>query len=426
MVSPSDSDSLTATRAFRQKLEELTERLADLRPSLQDDDLGAILTQDLETAYEELQVADEEVRSQQEQITSLLQDQNRLRLKHERMLAVLPIAVLTTDPHGMILNANAAAASLLEVQPSRAVGKPVFTFTAPEDRPALRRELSTQARFGRDFRHAVTLRTRNGRLVAVQLAVNVVPGGGDERSWMLLSPTLSSGRTRALSDPLPQALVQLASLPSERHGLHALVEGAAAICQEALGAGTTVSLNVGDPLSPDAVSTTSKTAQGLDGAQLAARSGPCVSAYDERALVVSSDLRSDHRWPGLEIAALHEVTGAVSVPLEASNELLGVLNVYVRQASVEDKLEDCELLANTIAAVLMDVRLHDELAVAAANMEKALESRATIDQAKGIVMADRHCSPEQAFEYLVAMSSKRHVKLRDIAQAIVDQTSQRS
>jgi PAS domain S-box-containing protein len=423
MSVPPESDS-AATTAFRKKLGELTDRLDDLRPSLEVDDFGSILTQDLETAYEELQVADEEVRSQQEQISTLLEDQKRLRLKHDRMLAVLPIAMLATDEHGLILNANAAAAALLEIQAARVLGKPVFSFAVPDDRPALRRQLASQARLGRDFRHGATLRARSGRLVNVQMLVSVVPGSADERSWMLLSSDVTSGRTRELTDPLPQALVQLASLASDGEGLHVLVERAASLCQEALGAGTTVSLNVGHPLSPDAVATTSKTAQGLDGAQVAARSGPCVSAYDERMTVVSPDLRSDRRWPELGAKALHEVTGSVSVPLEAGDELLGVLSVYVHQASVEDRVEDCELLAATLTAVMMDHRLHDELERAAANMEKALQSRATIDQAKGIVMADKHCSAEEAFEYLAALSSRGHVKLRDLAQGIVDRASQ--
>jgi PAS domain S-box-containing protein len=422
MPVPPESDS-SATTAFRKKLGELTERLDDLRPSLEVDDFGSILTQDLETAYEELQVADEEVRSQQEQISTLLEDQKRLRLKQDRMLAVLPIAMLTTDEHGLILNANAAAAALLEIQAARVLGKPVFSFVVPDDRPALRRQLASQARLGRDFRHGATLRARSGRLLTVQMLVSTVPGSATERSWMVLAPDVTSERPRALTDPLPQALVQLASLASDRQGLHVLVERAASLCQEALGAGATVSLNVGHPLTPDAVATTSRTAQGLDGAQAAARSGPCITAYEDRVTIVSPDLRSDRRWPELGAKALHEVAGSVSVPLAAGDELLGVLNVYVHQSSVEDKVEDCELLAATLAAVMMDLRLHAELELAAANLEKALESRATIDQAKGIVMADRHCSADDAFDYLVALSSRGHVKLRDLAQAIVDRTS---
>jgi AmiR/NasT family two-component response regulator len=53
-------------------------------------------------------------------------------------------------------------------------------------------------------------------------------------------------------------------------------------------------------------------------------------------------------------------------------------------------------------------------------MQRALESRATIDQAKGIVMADRRIDAKAAFDHLVRLSSTRHLKLREIAQEIVD------
>ena len=49
------------------------------------------VVQDLETAYEELVVAEEEVRAQQEQIGRLLDDHRLLRWQHERMLSLLPV-----------------------------------------------------------------------------------------------------------------------------------------------------------------------------------------------------------------------------------------------------------------------------------------------------------------------------------------------
>ena len=54
-----------------------------------------------------------------------------------------------------------------------------------------------------------------------------------------------------------------------------------------------------------------------------------------------------------------------------------------------------------------------------------MESRAQIEQAKGILMATRHCSPEQAFQLLVQASQRNNEKLRDIAARIVtSQTAQ--
>ena len=54
-------------------------------------------------------------------------------------------------------------------------------------------------------------------------------------------------------------------------------------------------------------------------------------------------------------------------------------------------------------------------------LRSALTSRATIDQAKGILMAEHGCSPEVAFGRLVKMSQDANVPLRDVARAIVYQ-----
>ncbi|MGH3425153.1 MAG: ANTAR domain-containing protein, partial [Nocardioidaceae bacterium] len=66
--------------------------------------------------------------------------------------------------------------------------------------------------------------------------------------------------------------------------------------------------------------------------------------------------------------------------------------------------------------------MYDALLVEVDQLGEALVSRADIDQAKGIVMAERRCTPEQAFDVLVRMSQDTNVKVRDVATAIVYRT----
>lgn len=58
-------------------------------------------------------------------------------------------------------------------------------------------------------------------------------------------------------------------------------------------------------------------------------------------------------------------------------------------------------------------------------MSQALRSRATIDHAVGIIMADGGRTPEEAFQLLVRVSQRENRKLRDIAAEIVDRTVHR-
>jgi hypothetical protein len=52
-------------------------------------------------------------------------------------------------------------------------------------------------------------------------------------------------------------------------------------------------------------------------------------------------------------------------------------------------------------------------------LAEALTSRATIDQAKGILMARHGVDPEDAFRRLVRMSNDSNVRLADVARALV-------
>jgi DNA-binding response OmpR family regulator len=53
------------------------------------------------------------------------------------------------------------------------------------------------------------------------------------------------------------------------------------------------------------------------------------------------------------------------------------------------------------------------------NLEQALASRTVISQAVGLIMAQRRCSPEQAFALLSRASQNRNVKLQVLAREMV-------
>ena len=70
-------------------------------------------------------------------------------------------------------------------------------------------------------------------------------------------------------------------------------------------------------------------------------------------------------------------------------------------------------LASQVAASLFH---HRDLAH---NLGEAMRSRATIEQAKGILMGARRCGPDEAFDILVNLSQTSHRKLREVAEALV-------
>jgi AmiR/NasT family two-component response regulator len=49
-----------------------------------------------------------------------------------------------------------------------------------------------------------------------------------------------------------------------------------------------------------------------------------------------------------------------------------------------------------------------------------MANRSVIEQAKGIIMAERRCTPEEAFAILSKLSQDTNRKVREIATTLVD------
>jgi hypothetical protein len=92
--------------------------------------------------------------------------------------------------------------------------------------------------------------------------------------------------------------------------------------------------------------------------------------------------------------------------------LAGVLTVYATGPELGSGLvEATELVAAPIGGGLYEMEVRADLRTTANQLEEALASRVVIDRAKGIVMAHRGCSAEEAFKHLVdsAAPSKRNL-----------------
>jgi hypothetical protein len=73
-----------------------------------------------------------------------------------------------------------------------------------------------------------------------------------------------------------------------------------------------------------------------------------------------------------------------------------------------------------------DVESWMDLAVEAGQLREALTSRPTIDLAKGVVMAARRCSADEAFAELRRLSSRHNVKIVRLSDAVVRLVQQRT
>ncbi|HEY7043159.1 MAG TPA: GAF and ANTAR domain-containing protein, partial [Nocardioidaceae bacterium] len=336
------------------------------------------------------------------------------------MMSMLPVPALITDGYGRIRALNAAAAQLLDIGVSRAIGKPLAGYVSAEDRSSLRRIISRAAQTHDYLREIVRFTPRHSETVTVECSLGLLPGSQTELRWTLLSAhRAEEARDPELGGHLAEALARLAGLAVGFPDRQSLLHQAAEVIDGVLGKGISLTVSVGPPDNPEAVSSTSQLAQSVDGAQLAAGEGPCSTAFKTEFTVVSNDIHHDPRWPRLAPLVDAEVRAVLAVPLEVGDELVGALNIYAEAELSAEVVEAAELIAATLAAVLLEFTTREELQGLADDMEAALTSRATIDQAKGIVMAERGVGPDEAFQHLVDLSSTTHTKLREVAQSIV-------
>lgn len=157
----------------------------------------------------------------------------------------------------------------------------------------------------------------------------------------------------------------------------------------------------------------------LDQAQYDAGDGPCLHAFRSREVVVVDEIGDDGRWPTYRDAAVaHGIHSSLSIPVWAADTPLGALNFYDSRPSHfgREQVAAGEVFGRHAAIVAA----YFERVDAADNLQRAMESRATIEQAKGVIMATMGCSAEDAFGVLRVQSQNENRKLRDVAAELVE------
>jgi GAF domain-containing protein len=310
----------------------------------------------------------------------------------------------------------------------------LFVYASEEDRPVVRRMLARAvSEQAPEIRLLVSLLVRGGETVSAELAATLHPDtdrpdGGRQVTWLLLAHSgLSAAGERRDSARLAQAMAGITQLPLHAASIQETLTEISGLCQQAFAASVAVSVTLGEPMSPDLVATDSKLAQALDGAQIMAGEGPCQEAWEQGVTVSAGDLSSDPRWPSWRAHQGPDATvrSCAATPIRVADRVVGVINLYSVAPGLPTgpALEAAELLATTIAAILHEIDLRTELEGLAQQLQTALESRATIDQAKGIIMARHGCTADDAFRVLADASSRANVKLRVIAKRLVDEAA---
>ena len=170
-----------------------------------------------------------------------------------------------------------------------------------------------------------------------------------------------------------------------------------------------------DPVSPE-----------IDQAQYDAGEGPCLDALRYRQVFAIDSTGEPGPWPAFRRAAHdHGIKSTLSLPLVVDDCSVGAMNLYSHTDdafSVADR-EDASRFAGQAAIVAANAQAYWDAQALSYRLGEAMKSRAAIEQAKGILMGVQRCGPDEAFDLLRRASQRENVKLREIAQRMVDQVA---
>jgi GAF domain-containing protein len=226
--------------------------------------------------------------------------------------------------------------------------------------------------------------------------------------------------------PVPQQVwPQMAKIVLGAQPLTPTLQQIAAITLQVIPELVDVSITLIEDERPRTVVFTGPLAMELDERQYTDGCGPCTDAAVTGATIVVDTTSTHSSYPGFARAAARRgITSTLSVGLPIPQGTAGALNMYsgADQPISENSIAAAEEFAGYAAVAISNAALYHAATDTALQMSAALQSRAVIDQAKGIIMGQQRCTPDEAFRILTRASQHRNQKLRDIAAAIVAST----
>ncbi|MBC2639516.1 MULTISPECIES: GAF and ANTAR domain-containing protein [unclassified Rhodococcus (in: high G+C Gram-positive bacteria)] len=247
----------------------------------------------------------------------------------------------------------------------------------------------------------------------------------DEIHLHTLTSDADTASFDAVSASLESVLALLETEDEADDALHTLCLQVVQAFPGAAMAGVTVLRSTG----PVTAAATSDEAARLQELQHRLGEGPALDAARSGDTVRADRAGALERWPAYAAnSAQAGVHSYLSVSLLPGTERPGALNMYGVLPHAFHRMDESvlELYVEAAAVAVRNARRYGEARHLIEQLRIALQSRAVIDQAKGIVMALRGLDAETAFDVLVARSQRENVKLRVVAERVVAAVSGRA
>jgi GAF domain-containing protein len=209
--------------------------------------------------------------------------------------------------------------------------------------------------------------------------------------------------------------------------LKGVLDQVAHLAKRTLPGADEVSVTLISSKGPATAAATGQLAVDLDEWQYGHGHGPCIDASASHTTLSLPTMATEDRWPDWAAQALKAgAHSSLSIGLPIHEQVTGALNVYATEPEAfdSDAIIVGQTFAGYAAVALANAHVYHAQASLAQQMQAAMQSRAVIEQAKGIIMGGRRCTADDAFAILSRISQDTNRKLRDVAAAVVASATQ--
>ena len=173
----------------------------------------------------------------------------------------------------------------------------------------------------------------------------------------------------------------------------------------------------------EVIASTNERSEFIGLMQLRVGEGPCVEAVTSGQVVSVADLDAiADNWPAF--AADARASGFSSlhaIPMRLRDATIGSLNLF--RDRVGELNEPDAVAAKALSAIatisILKQRQVEEATLAQAQLQRALDSRVIIEQAKGYLAQSRNLDMDAAFQRIRVHARSTQARLADVAAAIV-------
>jgi len=173
------------------------------------------------------------------------------------------------------------------------------------------------------------------------------------------------------------------------------------------------------------VASTAESAELVEVLQLAAGVGPCLDCFATGQQVSVPDIAAADRWPAFRDEALRQgFRSAHAIPMRLRGDTIGTMNLFGQSPGElsSRNAAAAQALADVATIGILQQRISAHAQVVAEQLQRALDSRVLIEQAKGAIAQATRTSMDESFTLLRRFARDRNLTLHAVSEAITNRS----